>query len=75
MADKMDAAYQFVSLHCCDHSNLVIFILISSNFHLWIAYIKLCFKFEFEFCPTNDSQDGRQMATAAYQFALVDTLL
>ena len=73
MVDKMAAAYQFASVHCCGHSNLFIFILISSNFHIWIASITLWFKFEYEFCPTSDSQDGPQM-TAAYQFTLVDTL-
>ena len=73
MADKMASAYQFASVHCCGHCNLEIFILISSNLHIWIASIKLWFKFEFEFCPTNDSQDGWQMA-AAYQFVLLDTL-
>ena len=70
----MAADYLFDSVYCSGHSNLVIFILISSNFHIWIASITLWFKFEHEFCPTNDSQDGRQMAVA-YQFALVDTLL
>ena len=73
MADKMAAPYQFASIRFCGHSNLVIFILISSNFHIWIAFITLWFKFEYEFCPTNDSQDGLQMA-AVYKFTLVDTL-
>ena len=61
MADKI-ATYQFASVRCCGHSNLVIFILISSNFHIWVASIKLWFKFEYEFCPTKDNQDGRQNA-------------
>ena len=60
MSDKMAAAYQFASICCCGHSNLAIFIQISSNFHIWIATIKLWFKLKYEFCPTNDSQDGRQ---------------
>ena len=68
MADKMAVAYQLVSVHCCGHSNLVIFIQISSNLHIWIASITLWFKFEYEFCPTNDSQDGRQMDTLPKSF-------
>ena len=55
MADKMSAAYQFAPVRCCGHSNLVIFLRISSNFHMWIAFITLWFKCEYEFCPTNDS--------------------
>ena len=58
MVDKMAAAYQFASICCCGHSNF--FIPISSNFHVWIAAIKLWFKLKYKFCPTNDSQDGRQ---------------
>ena len=58
MAYKMAAAYQFASLRCCGHSYLVIFLRKSSNFRLWIASITLWFKFEYEFCLTNDSQDG-----------------
>ena len=42
------------------HSNLVIFYLISSKFHIWIASVKLSFKSEYGFCPTNDKQYGRQ---------------
>ena len=61
MADKMAAACQFASIRCCGHSNLVIFNWISSKFHIWFASFKPCFKFEYEFCPTNDSQDGRHM--------------
>ena len=60
MADKMAAAYQFTSIHCCGHSNLVIFIRISSKFHKWIASIKFWFKFEYWFSSTNDNEDGRQ---------------
>ena len=73
MADKMAAAYQFASVHCCGHSNFLIFLPISSNFHIWIASITLWLKFEYEFCPTNDSQNGPQMV-AAYQCALMETL-
>ena len=41
MADKKAALYQFASVRCCGHSNLVIFILIFSNLHKWIASAKL----------------------------------
>ena len=60
MAEKMAAAYQSASIDCCGLSNLVIFNLISSKFHIWFASIKPWFKFEYEFCLTNDNQDGRQ---------------
>ena len=50
MADKMAAAYQ------CPLSSYRI----SSKFHVWIASIKLFFKFEYRFILTNDNQDGRQ---------------
>ena len=56
MAFKMAAAYQFPS---CGPSNLVIFIPISFKFHIWIASIKLWFKFEYWFCMTNNNQDGQ----------------
>ena len=42
------------------HSNSVIFNLISSKFHIWIASINLSFKIEYGFCPTSDNRDGRQ---------------
>ena len=57
MADKMDAAYLYLlswSLY------LSRFNCISSKFHIWMAFIKLSLKFEYRFCQTNDSQDGRQ---------------
>ena len=60
MADKMAAAYQFASICCCGHSNLVILFRFYSNFHIWIATINLWFKLIYEFCLTNDSQDGQQ---------------
>ena len=59
-----------LSVHCCGHSNLVIFNRIFFKFHIWFASIKLWFKFQYEFCPTNDNQDDQQMA-AAYQFASI----
>ena len=72
MVDKMAASYQLASVRCCGHSNLVIFFLISSNFHIWIASMTPWFKFEYDFCRTKDSQDGRQMVVT-YQFAFMDT--
>ena len=79
MADKMATAYQFASIRCCGHSYLVIFLRISSNFHKWIASIKPWFKFEHEFCPTNDNLcQFNKMASkmaATYWFALVDTMV
>ena len=49
-----------INISCRGHSNSVIFNQISSKFHLMIASINLSFKFEYRFCPTSDSQDGRQ---------------
>ena len=49
-----------LSVRCRGYSNVVIFYPISSKFHIWIASIKLSFKFEYGFCPTKDNQDGRQ---------------
>ena len=60
MADKMAATYQFASIRSCGHSNLVIFNQIFLEFHIWVASIRPWFKIEYEFCPTNDKQDGRQ---------------
>ena len=60
MADKMAAAYQFKSIGCCGHSNLVILNRISSKFHIWFAFIKPWLKFEYEFFPPKDNQDGLQ---------------
>ena len=47
MADKMAASFQFKSIRCCGHSNLAIFNWISNKFHIWIAAIKLWFKFKY----------------------------
>ena len=58
----MAAAYQFAPVRCCGHSNLVIFNRTSSKFHIWFASIKPWFKFEYEFCPTNDNQNGRRLS-------------
>ena len=60
MTDKIAAAYQFASIRCCVHSNLVIMNQISTTFHTWFASIKPWFRFEYGFCPTNDEQDGLQ---------------
>ena len=60
MAYKMATTYQFASIRCSGHSNLVIFNQFSSKFHIWFVSIKLCFKFQYGFCLTNDNQDGRQ---------------
>ena len=54
---KIATAYQF---GCCGLSNLSHFNWISLEFHIWIASIKLWFKFGYRFYPTNDSQDGLQ---------------
>ena len=47
------------SIRCRGHSNLVIFIGVFSKFHIWIASIKLSFKFEYIFW-SKDKQDGRE---------------
>ena len=60
MADKMVATYQFASVCWCADSNLVIFNWISFKFHIWFASIKLWFKFEYGFCPTDNNKDGQQ---------------
>ena len=52
MADKMAAAYQCQ----LSWSLLVIFYWISFKFHLWIAFIKLSFKFKYGLCLKNDNQ-------------------
>ena len=57
---KMATACQFASVHCCGHSNLVIFNRISSKFHIWFASIKPLFRFEYKFCPTEDYLNGQQ---------------
>ena len=49
-----------LSVYTCGRSTLDIYFLISSKFHLLLASIKLWFKFEYGFCPTNNNQDGQQ---------------
>ena len=70
MADKMAIAYQFASIRCYGHSNLVICKWISSKFHIWFASIKPWFKFEYEFCPKRITKMANIMA-ATYQFASI----
>ena len=64
MAGKMAAASQFASIMVTlSHFNWI-----SSKFYIWLfAYIKTWLKFEYEFCPTNDIQYGRQNGRR-YQF-------
>ena len=71
MADKMAAAYQFVSIPCYGHSNIVIFNRISSKFHIWFAFIKLWFKLEYEFCRTQTIIKMADKMAAAYHFASI----
>ena len=52
MAKKMANAYQCPLLHFFYQS--------FSKFHIWIAFIKLLLKFEYELCPTKVNQDGRR---------------
>ena len=44
----------------CGHSNLVIYHLISSQFHILTIFFNLSPKLEYEFCLINDNQDGYQ---------------
>ena len=64
IADNMAAAYQF---RCC----VVIFNQISFKLYIWIASIKLWFKFEYSM---NCNQDGRQNG-CPYQFRRLRFLL
>ena len=50
-------------------SNSVIFNLISSKFHIWIASINLSFKFEYEFVQHSITKMADNMATT-YQYPL-----
>ena len=56
-------------------SNLVIFNLISSKFHIWTASIKLSLKFEYVLCPKKNNQDGRQNGRRLSVSAVVVTLI
>ena len=63
-----------LSVLFCAHSNLVIYHSIASKFHIiWITYIKLSPKFEYDFCPMNENQMVVKMSTTCL-LALVDTL-
>ena len=57
MADKMATTYEFALVYgvvaTITKSFLIWFL------PIWIASIKLSFKFEYQFCPANDNQDGR----------------
>ena len=66
----MAAAYQFTSIRCCGHSTLVIFNLISYKFHIWIASIKLWFKFKYFFSRRSIIKMADKM-TATYQFTSI----
>ena len=46
-----------LSVPFCGHSNLVIYHLISSKYHICETHLKLSPKFGYGFCPTNDNQD------------------
>ena len=47
---------------------------ISSKFHIWMATIKLSFRYENGFCPMDDNQDGRQNGHRLSVSAVVVTL-
>ena len=63
-----------INIRCHGNSYAVIFNRISSKFHIWNASINLSFKFEYGFCPTHDSQDGRQNGRRLSIYAVVVTL-
>ena len=63
MANKMAAAYQFASVRCCGHSNLVIFNWISSKCQIWFAS-----SLNMSFVGQTLTKMADKMA-AAYQFA------
>ena len=50
--------FRLVRLSVRGCSNSLIFNLIYSKFHIWIASINLSFKFEYGFCLPPDNQDG-----------------
>ena len=56
-------------------SILVIFNGISTKFHIWMASIKLSFKFEYGFCLTNDNQDDRHNGSHLSVFSVVVTII
>ena len=47
-----------LSVCTCGHSNLVIYHLISSQFHILIIFFNLLPMLENEFCPIHDNQEG-----------------
>ena len=51
---------RYLSVCTYGHSNLVIYHLISSKFHIWTYFTKLLFMSEYGFCPMNNNQVCRQ---------------
>ena len=62
MNDEQDVQHNgsCMSVCLCGHSNLVIYYLISSEFHIWTTFIKLLFKSGYGFYLMNENQDGRK---------------
>ena len=54
MANKMDATCQFALVDSDMYHK------ISFKFHIWTTFFNLSPKFEYEYCPNNDNQDGQQ---------------
>ena len=63
-----------LSVHCQSHFNLVIFNQIFSKFHVWIASIKLLFKFEYRLCLMNNKQNGRRLSVSAVVVTLTGVI-
>ena len=59
LSDNQDGCQngRHLSVYTCGHSNLVIYHLISSKFHIWTTFIKLLFMSEYGFCQMNDNHD------------------
>ena len=76
LANKMAVTYQFASIPCFDRSNLVNFNQISSKCHIWFAFIKLWFKFEYEFVRQSITKIANKMAApiSLHPSAVVVTL-
>ena len=69
MADKMAAACQFAFVDTLSY----IFYPISSKFNIWITFIKFSHVFEWGYVQWTINEMAAEM-TAAFMFALVDTL-
>ena len=63
-----------LSVRCRGNSNLIVFNRVSSKLLIWIASVKLSFKFEYGFSPTKDNQDGRQNGRRISVSSVVVTL-